>query len=204
MLNLARKRAAVEGLTNVRFEQADAQIYPFDAGAFDVAISRTGAMFFSDAVMAFQNIGRALRPGGRLALLVWQPLVVNEWIREIVLALSGGRQMSAPPPDAPGPFSLADPDRARSILSQAHFIEIDIAGIHAPFYWGPDAVAARDMVVGLAGWMMQGLDESGRAHALEALRASIAAHVTDDGVQYDSAAWIITAVAAGSGLAPVG
>jgi SAM-dependent methyltransferase len=193
MLAVARERAAAQGLTNVRFEQADAQVYPFEAGAFNVGISRTGAMFFSDAVMAFQNIGHALRPGGRLVLLVWQPLIANEWIREIAVALSGGRQMPAPPQEAPGPFSLADPERARSILSQAQFADIDIAGVHAPFHWGPDAGAAYELVLGLAGWMMQGLDETGRSRALEALRASLVSHVTDSGVQYDSAVWIIGA-----------
>jgi hypothetical protein len=125
---------------------------------------------------------------------VWQPLIANEWIREIARALSGGRQIPAPPADAPGPFSFADPDRARSVLTQGPFAEISIAGIHAPFEWGADAETAHEMVVGLAGWMMQGLDEAGRARAQEALRASIAAHVTERGVQYDSAAWIITAM----------
>ena len=63
MLDYARRRAAEEGVTNVTFEQADAQIHPFEPGAFDVAISRTGAMFFGDHAAAFTNIGRALRSG---------------------------------------------------------------------------------------------------------------------------------------------
>jgi Methyltransferase domain len=52
----------------VRFEQDDAQSYPFEAGAFDVAISRMGAMFFGDLVAAFTNIGRALGPTVRRVL----------------------------------------------------------------------------------------------------------------------------------------
>ena len=62
MLDYARHRAAEEGVTNVTFAQADAQIHPFEPGAYDVAISRTAAMFFGDHVAAFRNIGRALRP----------------------------------------------------------------------------------------------------------------------------------------------
>jgi hypothetical protein len=38
-----------------------------------VAISRTAAMFFGDHVAAFDNIGHALRSGGRLVLVTWQP-----------------------------------------------------------------------------------------------------------------------------------
>jgi len=67
MLAVARSRAAAEGLGNVEFICADAQVHEFDAGSFDVAASRFGAMFFGDPVAAFNNIGRALRQGGRLA-----------------------------------------------------------------------------------------------------------------------------------------
>src|SRR6187402_3123140 len=66
MLDHAGRRAAEEGVTNVTFAQADAQIHPFEPGRYDVAISRTAAMFFGDHVAAFANIARALRPGGRL------------------------------------------------------------------------------------------------------------------------------------------
>jgi hypothetical protein len=48
-------------------------------------------------------------------------------------------------------------------------------------------------VVGLLGWMLAGLDDGDRAAAEDALRATIAAHATRDGVVYDSAAWIIGA-----------
>src|SRR4051794_3138693 len=105
MIEVARQQATNEGVDNVTFEQVDAQVHPFDAGSFDVAISRTGAMFFGDMGAAFANIARAIRRDGRLALLTWQPLPANEWIREISMAMAAGRPLPAPPPDAPGPFS---------------------------------------------------------------------------------------------------
>jgi ubiquinone/menaquinone biosynthesis C-methylase UbiE len=111
MIAEARRRAEAEGVTNVRFEQADAQIYPFDPEAFDVAISRTSAMFFGDPVAAFTNTARALRPGGRLVLLTWQSLPRNEWLLEWTAALTAGRGLPTPPPGAPGPLSLSEPDR---------------------------------------------------------------------------------------------
>ena len=69
MIALARQLAAEQGISNARFEQADAQVHPFTAVAFDVAISRTGTMFFAEPDAAFANIARALRPGGRLAVV---------------------------------------------------------------------------------------------------------------------------------------
>jgi SAM-dependent methyltransferase len=78
MIVLARRLAERQGLANAQFEWADAQIRPFRAASFDVAISRTGTMFFGDPVSAFANIARALAPGGRLALPAWQGPQANE------------------------------------------------------------------------------------------------------------------------------
>ncbi len=193
MIALARQLAPAEGLANVGFEQADAQIHPFEEGAFDAAISRTGAMFFGDPVAAFGNIARALRPGGRLALLAWQELPRNEWVRELFAALAAGRELPAPPPEAPGPFSLADPARVRRILTAAGFADVQLQSMNAPMYFGPDVEDAYRFVLGLMGWMLEGLDEAGRARARDALRATLASHDTGHGVTYDSAAWLITA-----------
>jgi SAM-dependent methyltransferase len=198
MLTYARRRAADEALTNVSFEQADAQIHPFDPGTFDVAISRTGAMFFGDPTAAFTNIGRALRPGGHLVLLAWQPLSHNEWIRAILGALAAGRDLPAPPADTPGPFALSDPDRVRAILTASGFDDITFDASAGPMWFGADAEDAHQFALGLMGWMLEGLDDDGRARGLDALRATMADHDTADGVTFESAAWTIQAVRAGS------
>src|SRR6201987_3715385 len=159
MIALARRLAAAEGLGNARFEQADAQISPFGEGSFDVAISRTGAMFFGDPRAAFGNIARALRGGGRLALLSWQPAPANEWVAEFTAALAAGRDLPAPAPGSPGPFALADPDRVRQLLAGAGFTRIEIDQMQAPMWFGVDADDAHGFALGLLGWMLGGLDE---------------------------------------------
>ena len=193
MLDVARRRAADEALKNVRFEQADAQVHPFDEASFDLAISRTGAMFFADRVAAFTNIARALRPDGRLVLVTWKELHDNEWIREISGAMAAGRDTPAPPPDAPSPFSLADPDRVRGVLGAAGYTDVDLEGFTAPMWFGDDADDAYDFVLGLVGWMVEGVDDATRERALDGLRAAMAAHVSADGVVFGSAAWLIRA-----------
>ena len=193
MIDLARQLAIADGLTNAEFEQADAQVHPFTPESFDVAISRTGAMFFGDQVAAFANIGRALRPSGRLVLLTWQPPPGNEWIREFSSALAAGRQLPMPPPDAPGPFSLADPDRVKSILTAAGFQDVELDGESGDMWFGRNADEAYDFVLGLLGWMLEGLDGAGRTEALHSLRATIEAHEKPQGVIYESATWTIRA-----------
>jgi len=182
MLEHARRRAAEEGVTNASFQQVDAQIHPFPPASFDVAISRTGAMFFGDLVAAFTNIGRAMVPRGRLVLVAWQPLPANEWIREISSALAAGRGLPAPPPDAPGPFALSEPDRVRSILTAGGFAKVELEGATAGMWFGDDADDAHQFVLGLMGWMLHGLDDTGRGCALDGLHATMAAHETTHGV----------------------
>jgi SAM-dependent methyltransferase len=193
MLDVARHEAAAEGLTNVAFEQADAQIRRFDREAFDVAVSRTGVMFFGDKLAAFRNIGQSLRPGGRLVLVTWQSLSENEWIREFSEAMAAGRKLALPRPDAPGPFSLADPGCLRALLTEAGYTGITVESTAGPVWFGTDADDAFNLVSGLLGWMLDGLDDAGRARATGALRATIAAHESPEGVLYGSAAWTTSA-----------
>ncbi len=193
MLDVARRRAAEEGLTGVRFEQADAQVAAFPPAGFDVAISRTGAMFFADPVAALANVGGALVPGGRLVLLVWQALEANEWMTEILGALAAGRPLPAPPPDAPGPFSLADPGRIRAMLTAAGHRQVEVEGLAEPEWFGTDADDAVAFVLGLAGWLLDGLGPAARDGAVADLRRRMEAHAGPGGVELGSAAWLVTA-----------
>ena len=192
MLDYARRAANSEGLTNCSFLQADAQIHPFEPASFDVAICRTSAMFFADHVAALANIGRALRSGGRLVLLTWQPLAGNEWLEKIATALAAGRPPQVPAPGA-GPFALSDPDRIRALLGDAGFVDVKVTGNEAPVWYGADAADADQFIAGRMGWMLDGLDDERRAAALDALRTTTAAHQTADGVTFASATWITTA-----------
>jgi SAM-dependent methyltransferase len=194
MLEYARRRATVEGLGNVAFEQADAQVHPFEPASFDVAISRTGSIFFGDLVGGHANIARALRPGGRLVLLAWQEIPRQEWFRHFTAALAAGRAPAAPPSDAPGPFSLADPDRINAVLAAAGYRDIELDGLAAGMWFGTDPDDAFQFVLGFLGWMLNGLDDARRADALDSLRSTLAAHHTPEGVMYDSAAWLIRAI----------
>jgi SAM-dependent methyltransferase len=189
MLDLARRRASDEGVTNATFIHADAQIHPFEPAGHDVAISRSAAMFFGDHVAAFTNIASALRPSGRLVLMTWQPLPHQEWMREFSAALAAGRDLPSPPPDA-GPFALSEPDRIRTLLTSAGFADIEVDGTTSSMWFGNDADEAHRVMLGLLGWMLEGLDEHGCARASEALHDTMAAHETADGVLFESAAWI--------------
>lgn len=195
MLALARERSAAVGLTNTQFIQADAQVHPFEPAVFDIAISSFGVMFFADRDAAFDNIGRALRPGGRIALLAWRGLEENEWLVALRDALAAGRDLPSPPMGGPGPFGLADVDGATACLAGAGFEDVLFTPIDEPVFLGTDAEDAYEFVrtLGLFRGLTNGLDEATRADAVAKLRAMLTDHQTADGVLLESGAWLITA-----------
>jgi SAM-dependent methyltransferase len=188
----ARELARAAGLDNVTFEHADAQDHRFPQERFDLAISRFGTMFFDDPVAAFANIGRALRPAGRLAIMVWQAGERNEWDVAIRRSLAGPEGPVAAGPD---PFSLADPPTVKQILGAAGFTDIAFTEVDEPVYYGPDVTAALDWVRGFTctSEVLTRLGPTAEARALRRLREALSAHLSDDGVWFDSRAWIITA-----------
>jgi SAM-dependent methyltransferase len=191
----ARRLAEAEGLPNVTFERADAQVHRFPEERFDLAMSRFGTMFFGDAGAAFANIGRALRPGGRLVMMVWQAHERNEWDVAIGQSLGVDQASAATASAGLDPFSLADPPTVTPILETAGFADVAFTDVREPVFYGPDVTTALDWVRGFTSTSeaLQRLGHAGATRAVDRLRETLAAHTTDDGVWFDSRAWIVTA-----------
>jgi SAM-dependent methyltransferase len=189
----ARELAQAEALRNVAFEHGDAQVHPFGSGRFDVAISRFGTMFFLDPVAAFANIGRALRPAGRLVMMVWQGHEQNEWSLAIEEALA--TPVDAPASEAPDPFALADPAKVEAILDAAGFTDVTFTDVHRPVYYGRDVAAALGWIRGFTSTkeVLAHVGTASAGRALERLRETLETHASKDGVWFDSRAWIVRA-----------
>ncbi|MGH9243673.1 MAG: class I SAM-dependent methyltransferase [Acidimicrobiales bacterium] len=198
MVQRALDVAAAEGVANAEFVVGDVQVYPFPEAAFDVAISRFGVMFFADPVAAFTNVARAVRPGGRLAFMCWQSVLLNDWMMLPFAAVAP--HVGLPPmsePGEPGPFALADADRILEILHAAGFRDVVIADEERPLTlggWGTaaDAVefvrgssAARTLFAEVSPELIE--------EALAAMREALIPFETPDGVQLGSRSWLVTA-----------
>ncbi len=196
MLERARVRAVEEGLDNVTFARADAQVHPFTPGWADLVVSRFGVMFFGDPVAAFANLRRAMAPGARLALVVWQALDRNEWLGVARDAVARGRTLPTPQAGTPGPFGLSDPDGTRVVLETAGFDQIVLDDLAAPFRMGADADDAVEYArdINMVRTLLDELDADEKARALDSLRDAMAARDTGSGVVLDSRAWVVTAL----------
>lgn len=201
----ARELAREDGLRNISFDCADAQVRRFPDRRFDLAISRFGTMFFGDPVAAFSNIGRALRPTGRLVMMVWRAEEHNEWAVAIDRILGADDRTAAvdptapdaaaPDPTAPDPFSLGDPTTTTAILQAAGFVDVTLTDVDRPVFYGLDADTALAWIRGFTSTKqaLERRDPAAAEEALSRLRALMAEHLTGDGVWFASSAWIVAA-----------
>jgi hypothetical protein len=123
--------------------------------------------------------------------MVWQSPERNEWSGAIRRSLAPGTAVS---PEALTPFSLGDPTVATEFLSTAGFVSIDFIDVREPVFYGPDVDRAFDALINLY-LVKDALARTDEApdRSLQRLRDLLDAHMTTEGVLFDSRAWIITA-----------
>ncbi len=206
MLARAEERLTEGALRDVvEVALADAATHAFSPGAYDAIVSRFGVMFFERPAEAFTNLRRALRKDGTLAFVCWRPLAENAWAAVPLAAVASVAALpESGPPDAPGPFAFADPDRVRSILGAAGFVDVTVAPRDVELPIGPDGpgtrfeeVVAYANEIGPAARAMADLDEEARARARgaveDALRALPAREAADESRWLAGAVWLATA-----------
>jgi len=198
MLDRARTRVHDTPVTNVRLTLSDAATHGFEPGAFDLAFSRFGVMFFDDPPAAFANIRSALAPTGRLVFVCWAPPQDNPWLT-VPLAAARPHLPAQPEsdPNAPGPFAFADPGRVRGILLSAGFSAVDVARhgtvmrICGP---GESEAAARFAVEsGPVARVLAAAGPDQRAAAEQAIAAEFRRLESPDGVELPGSVWLVSA-----------
>jgi len=190
----ARRLAAAGGVANVRFEVADAQVHPFQAGIFDLVLSNFGVMFFDDPAAAFGNLRTALRPGGRLAFLCWRTRDENPFFT-IGFAEAAAVLNLRELPEPSAAFSLADACRVGALLSGAGFGGIELAKVDEPMLVGRDVddVLGYERASPSAAELLAGLSAPQAAELTTQVRERLEAYVSPRGVVMPGAAWLVTA-----------
>jgi SAM-dependent methyltransferase len=200
----AREEAVRAGVENVSFEAVDVQATSFTDN-YDYAFGRFGTMFFANPVVALRNVRQALRPGGRLNMVVWRRKLDNDWLyraETLVEQFLDRPEEYDEPTCGPGPFSMANADTVTDVLKHAGFEDIKLKRQDLLIKVGETLEHAVDLVMSLgpAGEVLRlwgdRVDEI-RPRVRAALLEGMADMARADGVYADSSTWAVRAVAPG-------
>jgi SAM-dependent methyltransferase len=183
MLAAAERRAEALGVQGVEFRVVDLMAIDLPDRAVDGILCRFGVMLVEDLGIAFAEIARVLRPGGRLVLAVWASPDENDWMT------AAGRSglelglMERPDPLAPGPFRLADVDELRRLVTEAG---LELGALEeVPVHWRVSSLdewwdTVRDMSPRMSAQLAEWNDAQAAAVRAGAERL-LAEHVQADG-----------------------
>ena len=132
ILRHAARAAEDAGVHNVLTRVMDGEQIAVEPGTFDAVISRVGLIYFPDQDAALAGMRRALRPGGRVAAIVYSTAARNGFFSVPVSIIRRRAGLPAPAPGQPGPFSLGDTDVLASALRRAGFRDVDVRVVAAP------------------------------------------------------------------------
>jgi ubiquinone/menaquinone biosynthesis C-methylase UbiE len=203
MIAGAREDAERSGIANVTFEVADVQATEFAGPPFDYAFARFGTMFFANPVAALRNVRSALRPGGRLNIVVWRRKLDNDWLHRAEVILEDFLERPdeyEEPTCGPGPFSMANADTVSDVLKHAGFHGVALKRQDLKIKVGDNLEHAVELVmsIGPAGEVLRlwgDRVEEVRPKVRAALLEGMADMVEAGGVYADSSTWAVRATA---------
>ena len=129
MLEIARRRAGELGLDNVEFRRLELEWIDVPTASVDAILCRWAVMLSTDPASSLQEARRVLRPGGRIALAVWDDAEHNPWATITSGTLLELGHVERPDPGAPGMFALASADRLRELLDSAGYLDVVVEAL---------------------------------------------------------------------------
>lgn len=185
MLDVAPRRAAASGITNIETKVCSADDLPFDDATFDSISVRFGYMFFPDAARATAEFARVLKPGGRLCSSVWVKPDDNPWTGIVMQAIATEVVLPPPDPDKPNMFRCAAPGYVGALYEAAGLgdveewdVDVELETQSPTEYW-----EMMSEHVSLAVAALQQVDEPARERIAKAVMANVSAYERDGKVR---------------------
>jgi SAM-dependent methyltransferase len=124
MLHHVRENARAAGLTNVTTLAGAAEDLDVIAESFDAVICRLGLMLFAAPAKALAALRRALRPGGKVGLVVFTTPAANPFMAQPMQILLRHAGKMPPPQGQPGIFALGAPGVLERLLVDGGFVNV--------------------------------------------------------------------------------
>jgi SAM-dependent methyltransferase len=183
ILALAAQNARDAGHSTIETRVLDGENLDVPAESFDAVISRVGLIYFPDQQKALAGMRRALKPGGRVAAIVYSTAENNKFFSIPVSIIRRRADLPPPLPGQPGPFSLGGPGVLGETFVKAGFRDVQCRTVAAPLQMRSAAECIRfeRESFGALHQMLAGLDAAGREAAWHEIERELRAFETPAG-----------------------
>src|SRR3954469_6626389 len=185
LLAFAAQRAREAGLGNVETAVLDGEQLDVQEASFDAVISRVGFIYFPDQQAALRGMWRALKPGGKLAGIVYPTAQANEFFSVPVSIIRRRAELPLPAPGQPGPFSFGESGVIEGAYERAGFNNVETRRMAAPLRLASAAECVRfqQESFGALHQMLGGLSDEGRADAGAEIEQALGRFERDGGLR---------------------
>jgi SAM-dependent methyltransferase len=183
ILAFAAQEAANRGLTNLETRVMDGERLDLPDESFDVVTSRVGLIYFPDQQGALAETRRVLKPGGRVAAIVYTTPERNPFFSIPVGIIRRRANLPPPAPGQPGPFSLGGEGVLAAAFEQAGFKDARTEVIPSPLRLASAAECVRfeRESFGALHQMLSGLTEPEQEAAWDEIARELARFEGPDG-----------------------
>jgi SAM-dependent methyltransferase len=185
ILGFAAENARKAGYRNIETKVLDGEDLDVPEGAFDAVISRVGLIYFPDQQKALSGMKRALKPGGRVAAIVYSTAENNKFFSIPVSVIRRRANLPPPLPGQPGPFSLGGAGVLEETFRKAGFREVESRTVAAPvrLKTAAECVRFEKESFGALHQMLAGLDDAGREAAWREIEQELEHFQTSSGFE---------------------